>query len=234
MGDGGWEGHQSSVSPAPTAGCPRGRGELPSPIPHLPSPSKGANVRARSFIRALPGILAPVLFTVLVVALGLRLLNATPAYLVLLRDGPPPPPNILDERLSYPTIEAAEQDLGLRVRTPSYFPSYLVWPPASVRGQRQPAKVVSLLIRSADGQQALQIRQLFWPGDELPFPVPEPAQVVETREVRVDRMPGRLLLGSGQGNTPVNQIRWRMGSVHFVITGVTPPEELLRIAESMQ
>lgn len=187
----------------------------------------------RAFVSALPGIVLPLAFAVVVVAIGLRLLNAVPAYVTYLTAGPAPVPTVLDERLSYPTIEAAEKDLGVKVWAPYYFPSYLSWPPVSIRGQREPAKVVSLLVRSTDGQQALQIREIFWQGNELPFSVPEPVQVTERRDVDVEGTPAKLLLGTGEGGTVVNQLRWRSGGVYFILTSVQPPEELLRMAGSM-
>lgn len=179
------------------------------------------------------GIAIPFLLTVVAVALALRLLNGLPAQLQRWIFGPPEPRFVLSERLQYPTIEAAEAELGVKVGIPSYFPSRLVWPPASVRGQREPARVVSLLFRSNDGEQALQIREIFWPGDELPFPVPEPMEVIERRVVEIHGAGGQLLLGRGQDDVPVNQLRWRTRGVHLVVTTVFPPEELLKIGKSI-
>ncbi len=156
-------------------------------------------VKAVCFIRALPGILGPLAFTIVIMALGLRLLDVAPGYATSLVAGPPPPPNVLDEKLAYSSIEAAEKDLGVQVLVPYYFPSYLSWPPSSVRGQREPAKVVSLLVRSADGQQALQIREIFWRGGQLPFPIPEPAEVTETRDVDLDGCRRSCCWGRGRG-----------------------------------
>ena len=191
-------------------------------------------MRATGFLKQLPSILLPFAIAVLVAVMGLRLLNGVPSYVQDLVSGPPVPKNVLDERLSYPTIEAAEKDLGVKVATPAYFPSYLIWPPSSIRGQREPVKVVSLLFQSSDGQQGLQIRELFWQSESLPFAVPEPLHVAERRAVDVDGIAGQLLLGSGQDNTPINQLRWRAGGVHYILTTIYSPEELLRIAQSMQ
>ncbi len=191
-------------------------------------------MRAIGFLKELPSILLPFAIAVLGAVIALRLLNGVPSYVESLVTGPPLPRNVLDERLSYPTIEAAEKDLGVAVATPAYFPSYLVWPPASVRGQREPAKVVSLLFQSSDGQQGLQIRELFWQGESLPFAVPEPVHVTESRAVDVNGVAGQLLLGTGQDNTPVNQLRWQAGGLHYIVTTIYPPAELLRIARSMQ
>ena len=191
-------------------------------------------MRAVGFVRALPGILGPLALTVAVIAVGLRLLNGAPAYMTNLVAGPLPASMVLDERLIYPSVEAAGKDLGVKVHVPAYFPSYLSWPPYSVRGQREPVKVVSFLVRSAEGQQALQVREIFWVGDNLPFQVPEPADLAETRSVEVDGVPAKLLVGTGSDASAVNQLRWHAGGVHFVVTTIYPPEELLRIAGSME
>ncbi len=183
--------------------------------------------------RALPGIVAPLLLTVALAVVILRLLNVLPAHWQNLVAGRTPAPWVLNERLDFSTIEQAEEDLDLKVLTPSYFPSNLTWPPASIRGQREPVRVVSLLFHSSDGRQALQIREIFWTEKDLPFPVPEPMEVLETREVGLDGTEGRLLLGQGLGGEPVNQLRWQANGVHLVLTTVFSAEELLRIAESI-
>ena len=58
-------------------------------------------------------------------------------------------------------------------------------------------------------------------------------EVVERKEVEVDGSTGRLLLGRGQTGQTVNQLRWRANGIHLVVTSIYPPEELLRIAESI-
>ena len=209
---------------------------FPSPLYHPCSPFPGdsaVNGRQTSLLRELPGIFGPLLVTVAVVAMALWILNLVPGYVAALLAPTPTPPPSLTERLDYPTIEAAEVDLQVKVVTPVYFPSYLVWPPASIRGQRDYAKVVSLLIRDTSGQQALQLREIFWPGDELPFAVPEPMEVLDRSQVDVNGVQGALLLGRGQGGNPVNQLRWHAGGIHAVLTTILPPEELLRIGRSM-
>jgi hypothetical protein len=187
-----------------------------------------------NFLRQLPGIAMPLVIVVVVVVFTLRWLNGVPAYVENLVAGPRPPQSVLDERLSFSSIEAAERDLGVKVGVPVYFPSFLVWPPSSIRGQREPVRVVSLLFRSNDNMQGLQIREIFWSGEDLPFPVPEPLVVTERRGVDVDGVPGSLLVGDGQSGTAVNQLRWRAGGVHFIVTTVYPPEELLTIARSIR
>ena len=183
--------------------------------------------------RELFDIVVPFLLTMAAVALALRLLNSVPAWWVTLMVEPTPVPMALNERLECPSIEAAETDLQVKVSIPRYFPSYLARPPASVRGQREPVKVVSLLFRSQDGQQALQIREIFWPGEDLPFPVPEPVEVLERRDLELDGAAWKLLIGRGQGNQPVNQVRWHADGVHFVVTAIYPPEELMMICQSL-
>ncbi|HZK67481.1 MAG TPA: hypothetical protein VFD42_08075 [Chloroflexota bacterium] len=178
------------------------------------------------------GFLLPLMVTLVAAVLTLRLLDALPAYWqswTTPRSAPP----VLAERLEYATIEEAERGLEVRIALPSYFPSYLRWPPATIRGQPEPVKVASLLFLSSQGQQALQIRELFWPGEEIPLPIPEPAGDVRRTEVRLGDAPALLIQGQGQDGTPINQLRWRAGGMHLVATTIYPPEELLRIASSI-
>jgi hypothetical protein len=190
-------------------------------------------MRVESPAREIPGILLPFLLTIAAIALTLRLLNAVPGYWEMLTAQPVQVPPSLTEHLRYSSIEEMEGDLGVSVALPSYFPSYLVWPPDSVRGQRDPAPVASLLFVSTEGQQALQIRQVFWSGDELPFEIPEPLQVLERRAVEMEGGTGLLLIGQSQAGAPLNQLRWRNGDVHRVVTTIYSEGELLRIARSM-
>lgn len=185
------------------------------------------------FARELPGIFTPLVVTVIAAVLLLKTLNVVPDYWHYLIAGPQPPMPALNESLAFPSLEAAEGELQVKIATPTYFPSSLVWPPASIRGQRQPLQVVSLLFLSSDGQQALQIREIFSSGEQLPFPIPEPMVVLERRDVTVNGAAAQLLLGQGQGGGIVNQLRWQVAGLHLVVTTVYPPEELLRIAESI-
>jgi hypothetical protein len=185
------------------------------------------------FGRELPGILGPLLLTVAVAVLLLRLLNAAPDYWARLAAGQSPARPVLNEKVEFHSIEEAERELGVKVAIPIYFPSSLIWPPASIRGQQEPARVVSLLFLSADGRQALQIREIFSREEESPLPVPEPIDVLERREVEVNGIGGLLLLGRSQDGGTLNQLRWHTGGVHLVVTTIYPPEELLRISESI-
>ena len=120
-----------------------------------------SKTRIARLARELPGILGPLLLTVAAAVVALRLLNVAPCYWQQQFAGPPPAQPVLNERLEFPSIEAAEKELQLKTATPTYFPSSLVWPPASIRGQQEPARVISLLFLSTNGQQALQIREVF-------------------------------------------------------------------------
>ncbi len=193
----------------------------------------GLKSRIAHFARGLPGIIVPIVVTVAAAALLLRLLNAVPDYWQRLVYGPPPARPVLDERLEFSSLQAAERELRVKIAIPGYFPSSLIWPPASIRGQQEPAKVASLLFLSSDGRQALQIREIFSPGEKLPFPIPEPMELLERREVAVNGEAGELLIGRGQGGGPVNQLRWHTDGVHLVATTIYPPEELLRISASI-
>jgi hypothetical protein len=190
-------------------------------------------MRVANPVRELPGIVFPFLLTIAIVAVALRLLNAVPGHWEMLMAEPAQVPPSLTEHLRYSSIDEMERDLGVSVALPRYFPSYLVWPPDSIRGQREPAPVASLLFVSSERQQTLQIRQIFWAGDTLPFEVPEPLEVLERRQVEMEGGAGLILIGESQAGTPVNQLRWRDGDVHLVVTAVYPEEELLRISRSM-
>ncbi len=185
------------------------------------------------FARELPGIFTPLVVTVIAAVLLLRILNAAPDYWRYLIAGPPPPQATLNESLAFPSLEDAETGLQVKIPTPAYFPSSLAWPPASIRGQLEPIRTVSLLFLSSGGQQALQIREVFSPKEQLPFPIPEPMVVLERKDVTVNGAAGLLLLGQGQGRETVNQLRWRIGGIHLVVTTIYPPQELLRVSESI-
>ena len=58
-------------------------------------------------------VLFPFLFTVVVVAIALRLLNAVPGYWEMLTAGPERLPPSLTERLQYSSIEEMQKELGV-------------------------------------------------------------------------------------------------------------------------
>ena len=151
--------------------------------------------------RRAAGFLLPLLVTLVVAALSLRLLDALPAYWQAWTTSRSAPP-VLAERLEYPTIEEAERGLGVRIALPSYFPSYLRWPPDTIRGQRDPVKVASILFLSSDGRQALQIRELFWPGEEMPLLRPGAGRGHPAHRAAIRGHPRPADPGTGAGRHP--------------------------------
>ena len=73
-------------------------------------------------------------------ALALYLLGTVPGYL-------PSPQEGFKE---YSTVEEAEAELGIDVIIPTYFPGYLSWPPASIRGQAKPVSIAQTIFLSQE------------------------------------------------------------------------------------
>lgn len=173
---------------------------------------------ASRFLWRVGGVALPLLGTVVVVALGLRLLGALPS--IWLR-----PPET-----AFTSIEAAERALGVRIWLPVYFPEYLDFPPEAIRVRRDPVPQVWLSFRGrGEGEGTrLTIAQFLTDLDPLPPEVLPPAA---TFGLPVDIAGYAGAVAEEEGGY---RIYWRTADRQVLVKATLPLQELLRMMRSLR
>lgn len=157
-------------------------------------------------------------------ALGLYLLGSVPAHL----QGAP---GVTEFR----TVERAELELGFQIAVPTYFPSYLSWPPAKIEGQLEPLPQVQLLFLASDQQtEALLIVEIVSGSEDLPVPVPWVETIADRTPVSINGYQGELMIGRRADGRLVNSVHWLADGRHFIVVTTHPVRELLTLAGSMR
>ena len=165
-----------------------------------------------------------IIFTVAVFALlaSLKVLNWVPG---ILQDGLPS---------AYSSIEEVKSKLHVRdVYVPSYYPQGLRWPPSRITAQSKPYVMVLLAFtRQADNNVSLVISQT-----TLHQPVPKAAiEIIHTNERVHYPLKGRdalLEVGLCGNDERCSRISWNESPYRIDVIMLSPPAELVKIAESM-
>ncbi len=173
---------------------------------------------AGRFLWRVGEIILPLLATLVLVALGLRLLGALPSLWLQ--------PSLT----AFASVEEAERALGARIWLPVYFPDYLDFPPQAIRVEREPVPRVFLSFQGrGEGEGTrLTITQVLSAEDTLP-PEVLPPTAIRGRVVDIAGVPG-LVASEEDGY----RIYWRAADRHVVVKAVLSLEELLRIARSLR
>ncbi len=176
------------------------------------------------FLKAVPQLIATPALVLGGVALALYLLGNVPGYIYTPEHGP----------REYASIEEAEADLGFEVVTPRYFPSYLAWPPAEIRGQHEPTPRVQVLFLSYyGGSRVMVISQVKPEGEELQVPLPWVETVMQETAVSIGNNEGFMITGSGAGGQVLNGAYWKAENFYHVVVTTRSARELLTIIRSM-
>ncbi|HJX12738.1 MAG TPA: hypothetical protein VJ377_04340 [Dehalococcoidales bacterium] len=176
------------------------------------------------FIKAVPQLILVPAAVLGAAALVLFLIGAAQDYLYPPEHGP----------REYASIEEAGDELGFRVVVPTYFPSYLAWPPGVIRGQLLPSSRVETVYNAPNGgYPVLVISQVVADSDELPVPLPWVREVLEERAVVIGENRGTRLTATGEDGQPLNGAYWRSGGFYFIVVTSRAASELLSIASSM-
>ena len=145
-------------------------------------------------------------------------------------------PGILQEGFSntYVSIDEVKSKLHLReIFIPSYYPQGLQWPPARITAQTRPyAMILMECTRQRDNKVSLIISQ-----SALPHPGPKVAlEMIRINERVQYRFKGRnaeLYVGRCGTDEPCSRISWNESRYHVEVIMLSPPSEIVKIAESM-
>ncbi len=174
------------------------------------------------FLKETPRLmLAPVV--VGIAALALYLLGMVPTYL-----------QGTTGIKEYSTIEQAESALGFDILVPAYFPSYLAWPPAEIKGQLEPLPMVQMLFLSHDRHtEVMLVYQMVSDSDDLPIALPWIKTILQEVPTDINGNSGRLVVGERTDGQRINGVYWKVDDFHLVVVTTQGIPELLTIARSM-
>jgi hypothetical protein len=134
----------------------------------------------------------------------------------------------------YPTIAAAQSELGIRkIYVPAYFPTTLTWPPSRILAQSKPFEAVVLEFRRVDSTEvALVITQTSSP--RLP---PEPTlhlrRIQETASVDLKGRKAVVESGFCDDGDPCSQITFVDSELWMTVQMRSSVAELMLLAGSM-
>ncbi len=176
------------------------------------------------FLKGAPTIVLVPVLVVGVSALALFIMGIVPGYV----QGPS------EGIREYDSIEEAESRLGFDIVVPSYFPDYLAWPPAEVRGQLQPIPMAQTLFLSSDDRaEVLLISQILSSGEDLPIAWPWVESIQWEVPATIGGREGTVIVGRNAYGRELNGVHWRAEDFHFVLVTVHGVQELMTLARSM-
>ncbi len=176
-----------------------------------------------NFLKACPKIILAPLILIGTAAFSLYLLGMVQDYLHPPEHGP----------REYASIEEAEADLGFQITVPTYFPSYISWPPAEITGQLLPVPQVETVYHSQYGAKILVITQIASdigkPPDELPWGKAIPGNT----PITMDDNTGVMIAARDADGQLLNGAYWESDSFFYVVITSRSERELLTIVRSM-
>ncbi|MFH1169680.1 MAG: hypothetical protein V1691_03185 [Chloroflexota bacterium] len=134
----------------------------------------------------------------------------------------------------YSSLEAAQSDLGFAIAMPAYFPSYLSWPPASIRGEFEPVLSVQTTFLSPEHAPVLVVSQTVSDSQEAPTSLPWMLTAQGELPVDIGGSQGVLAVGRGADGQVLNGVCWQADGFQFAIVTTEPVQELLLLARSMR
>lgn len=136
--------------------------------------------------------------------------------------------------MPFPSLGEAEAYLGEKIFIPRYFPPNLSWPPSQILAQRKPflAYVVkfqkkgeggiSLVLTVASGRHPLSGFQIV------------PVRTLQSIRVKIAGQSAELSVGRLRSGERCSLISWVLYGRRRTLSGLLPPAEILRMAETME
>ena len=178
----------------------------------------------KRFLKTVPKLIVTPALVTGMAAITLYLLGTVPDYI-----NPPE-----SGYRQYSSLEDAEAYLGFKVVVPTYFPSYLAWPPVEVYGQREPVPMVQMLFVSQHGSvETMVISQIASDSEDPPVAFPWVRTVAKETPVSIGNSDGMMVTGFRADGQPVTGAYWRSGGFYFVVVTTRSERELLTIVRSM-
>ncbi len=174
-------------------------------------------------LKALPGILGPLLAVLAGMALLLRAADYLPT--LWLRQ-------VLPEVERFASVRELEARLGTKLLLPAYFPEYLAWPPARIELYHWPGLEVRIFISGREHQQTqLIIYQLL--SAEVALPA-DPGLVLAEKNIEIRGQRAQLAWIRNRAGQNWCRLGWQGAQGRMVLLTKLPAAELVRIAQSMR
>jgi hypothetical protein len=135
---------------------------------------------------------------------------------------------------TYKTVDEVRSTLHVRdVYLPSYYPQGLRWPPTRILAQSRPyIAVMTEFTRHQDDRTALVIAQTTMPHPALKMRL-EMISANERVHAPFKGRNGMLEAGLCGTNEPCSRISWSEPPYRLEVIMLSPPSEIMKIAESM-
>lgn len=176
-----------------------------------------------SFLKAFPKMILVPLILVGTAAFSLYLLGMVQDYLHPPEHGPK----------EYASIEKAEADLGFQITVPTYFPSYISWPPSEITGQLLPVPQVEIVYYSQYGAKTMAITQIASDSEEPSDVLPWVGTILEETMITIGDNTGVMIEARDTNGQPLTGAYWRSDSFFYIVITNRSERELLTIVRSM-
>ncbi len=134
---------------------------------------------------------------------------------------------------TYQTVAAAEADLGFIVNVPTYFPSYLSWPPGEIEAPYYPYPAVKTVYYSPSGATVLSVLQVKLGEGAMPALKPTIRKVTGESALSLDNIQGKLVTGTGANGQTLNGAYWSSGGFYYEVVTSRAVHDLLTMVSSM-
>lgn len=133
----------------------------------------------------------------------------------------------------YSTVAAAEADLGFTLSVPTYFPSYLSWPPGDILAPYYPYPAAETVYYSPSGAMVLSVLQVELGEGDMPALKSRIKTVTRESDLNLDNIRGTLVTGTGTDGQMLNGAYWSSGGFYYEVVTSRAVRDLLTMVSSM-
>ena len=134
---------------------------------------------------------------------------------------------------SLKNIGETQAYLGTRLPLPRYFPPGLVWPPSAILAQRKPFPAYVVKFQKRGERKVSLVLSVAPPRRPLSGFHIEPAMGLRRMRVNFADQSAELVIGRLRSGERCCLLSWVQAAKRWTLSGLLPPSEILKMAESM-
>ncbi len=147
-------------------------------------------------------------------------------------------PSLADKDFArrYDSIEEATRLIGLDSKSliPRYFPEGISWPPSMILAQKKPYKAVVVEFREAETMKTvLIVIQSSLQGSNVKLERIMMTELKEKTGYSLKGITALLEVGTCDKRVACSRMTWQENNFHSTVLIMSPPFELIKVAESM-